>query len=368
MANVLPFVARVEVTRTLVDGCSVRATERLTGVTKKTILRFVLELGEGCRRLHDRLVRNVETTDIEADEAWSFVWKKQARCKPTDPEEWGDAYTFVAMARHQKLVISYLTGKRDDEHARQFVHDLKSRLVVAPRVRVQLSTDGFQPYIEPVMKAFGLTIDYGQVVKQYGSQQKDDHRYEPSRVTEFIRKTAILGAPSESRMSTSMIERQNLTMRMHIRRMTRLTNAFSKKLHNLRAAIALHFMWYNFCRVHETIRVTPAMEAGIADHVWGIDELVARALAEPAAVTPPPSPLTPPGGQRPPVQLELFGAELASVFGLDGSGDGQLLNVANDNARTDEAAVSGEPDEEVPPTVRDPMKWVLLEEAPAGVG
>lgn len=312
MSNVLPFAVRVDVTRTLVDGCSIRASERLTGVTKKTILHLLLALGIGCQRLHDRLVRGVETTDIEADEAWSFVHKKQRRLSPGDPEEWGDAYTFVAMARHQKLVLSYLTGKRDEEHANRFIVDLKSRLVTPSSVRVQLSTDGFQDYIIPVMKAFGLTIDYGQVVKEYGATQQDDHRYEPPRTTKFITKKAILGAPKESRMSTSMVERQNLTMRMHIRRLTRLTNGFSKKRENLRAAIALHFMWYNFCRVHETLRVSPAMEAGLADHVWEIDELVARALAEPAPVSAPPPPLvTPPGdGSAAHVQLELFSADV----------------------------------------------------------
>lgn len=290
MANVLPFKTRCDIAAHLVDGTSINATSRLVKVTKKAILRFLLLLGEGCARLHDRLVRNVHASDIEADEIWSFVHKKQHRCGPNDPSEWGDNYTFVGMVRASKLVVSYLTGPRDGTSAFHFAYDLKKRLVTTPG-RVQFSTDGFQPYIPAFRAAFGLRIDYGQVVKQYSQKQKDDHRYEPPRDTDFIRKTVILGCPSFSRMSTSGVERQNLTMRMSIRRLTRLTNAFSKKRRNLGAAIALHFMYYNFCRIHESLRSTPAMASGVEGdraHLWEIEELVERALAEPE---PPPAPL-----------------------------------------------------------------------------
>lgn len=352
MANCLPFAVRCDVAAHLVDGCSIRATERLTGVTKKTIIRFLIELGEGCARLHDRLVRGVVASDIEMDEIWSFVHKKQHRCTSNDPSEWGDNYTFAAMARSSKLIISFITGPRDGASTFAFANDLRQRIVTSPH-RVQLSSDGFAPYIPAIRAAFGLRVDYGQVVKQYSRKQKDDHRYEPPRDADFIRKTPILGVPKFERMSTSGVERQNLTMRMHIRRLTRLTNAFSKKRRNLGAAVALHFAWYNFVRVHETLRITPAYEAGITDHVWSIEELVTRALAEPKAPPAPLAPIPSPDGWRPPVQLGLFD-------GLPDL-DGALLRLlppsvggtpeANDNASAIEV------EDEAPATVRDPAPW-----------
>jgi hypothetical protein len=285
---VLPLSCRVDIAEHLVDGCSINATARLVKVNKRTVLRFFL-LGDGCARLHDRLVRGVRTSDVEMDEIWSFVYKKQQhRCSPNDPPEWGDAYTFVGLARRSRLAFSYLTGPRDGTTAFVFAHDMKKRLVTAPG-RVQFSSDGFAPYVSAMRAAFGLRVDYGQVVKQYGAKQLDDHRYEPPRDADFIKKTPILGVPSFERMSTSGVERQNLTMRMQIRRLTRLTNTYSKKRRNLGAAIALHFLHYNFCRIHETLRCTPAI-AGLSDHVWDIAELVTRALAEP--------PLSPPSRRR----------------------------------------------------------------------
>lgn len=249
MSNVLPFKARCDIAAHLVDGSSLSATERLVKVTRKTIGRFLLLLGDGCARLHDRLVRGVVTSDVEMDEIWSFVHKKQHRCGPNDPAEWGDTYTFVALARASRLVISYLTGPRDGATTFVFAYDLKLRLVTTPG-RVQLSSDGFAPYIPAIRAAFGLRVDYGQVVKQYGHKQRDDHRYEPPRDADFIRKTAILGCPKFELISTSLVERQNLTIRMHVRRLTRLCNGFSKKRRNHGAALALHFAWYNFVRDH----------------------------------------------------------------------------------------------------------------------
>jgi len=266
VSNVLSFARRVDIAAHLVDGTSISATSRLL-------------------KVHS----NVVTSDVEMDEIGSFVWKKQHRLKPGDPNEWGDNYTFVGLVRASRLVISYLTGPRDGTSAFVFAYDLKKRVVTSPG-RVHFSSDGFQPYIHAMRAAFGLRVDYGQVVKQYGAKQRDDHRYEPLRTTDFIHKTPILGVPRFERMSTSLVERQNLTIRMHVRRPTRLCNGFSKKRRNHGAALSLHFAWYNWCRIHESLRVTPAMEAGLTDHVWTVEELVVAARAEPI---PPPGPLTP---------------------------------------------------------------------------
>lgn len=291
MANVLPTPKRVEVVAHLVEGASVRSTSRLTGACKQAILSLLVRVGEGCDRMHDRLVRDLDIRDVQADEIWSYVQKKQARVTEADPAEWGDAYTFVAMARMCKLVLAYRVGKRDEENTSAFIADLRARLLVVP----QLSTDGWQPYIPAVGDSFAGAVDYGQVVKNYtrgkrSDGQPSDHRYEPPR-DPFITKRVVSGAPDAKLMSTSHIERQNLTMRMHIRRLTRLCNGFSRKLANHRAAVALHFGWYNFCRVHEALRVTPAMEARLTDHVWSVEELVTTALEEPAGPAPEPRPL-----------------------------------------------------------------------------
>jgi hypothetical protein len=364
VSNVLPFATRVDVAAHLVDGTSVNATERLVKVSKKAILRFLLILGEGCARLHDRLVRGVVTSDVEMDEIWSFVQKKQHRCGPNDPSEWGDTYTFVGLARASRLVISYLTGPRDGPTTFVFAYDLKRRVVTAPG-RVHFSSDGFQPYIPAMRAAFGLRVDYGQCVKQYGYKQRDDHRYEPPRDTDFIRKTPILGVPRFERISTSLVERQNLTIRMHVRRLTRLCNGFSKKRRNHGAALSLHFAWYNFCRVHESLRVTPAMEAGLSDHVWDVAELVRRALAEPMPEPAPLAPVPSPDGWRPAEQLGLFDG-LPGVLPrlLPPSVGGEPS--ANDNAAPN-ALVEPSEEEEAPPTVRDPAGWCLLEEGAARV-
>ena len=364
MANVLPFAARVDVASHLVDGCSIRATSRLTTVHKTTILRLLVTLGEGCARLHDRIVRGVHASDVEMDEIWSFVWKKQHRLTSADPSEWGDNYTFVAIGRTSKLVISYLTGPRDGPSAFVFAHDLKQRLVTTPG-RVQVSSDGFQPYIPAMRAAFGLRVDYGQCVKQYGAKQRDDHRYEPPRTADFIHKTAIFGVPKFDRIGTSIVERQNLTMRMHIRRLTRLTSGFSRKRRNHGAAIALHFAWYNFCRIHETLRVTPAMAAGLSDHVWDVAELVERAMAEPM---PTPAPLVPsptsPDGWRVPVQLGLFDGLPGLIAGLLPPSNG---GAPASNDTTPIGPDAGD-DDEGPATVRDPMQWATLQEGAKRVG
>lgn len=294
MANVLPFEKRVDVVKHLVEGASVRATSRLTDVSLPTVLSTLVRVGAGCDALHNRLVRSLDIREIEADELWSFVHTKQARVKPEDPPEYGDAYTFLALARTKKLIVSYRVGKRDEETTKAFVGDLRARLVTIP----ELCTDGWQSYPVAVGQSFGGAVDHAVIQKNYGRKgrpdgQKHDHRYEPPR-DPFITKKTAHGAPDLDRASTSHVERANWTVRMHIRRFTRLCNGFSRKIENHRAAVSLHVMWYNFCRVHESLRVTPAMEAGIADHVWTVDELVERALAAEPCAPPEPKPLVPP--------------------------------------------------------------------------
>ncbi|WP_437598966.1 IS1 family transposase [Sorangium sp. So ce590] len=287
MAHVLPTAKRVEVVAHLVEGAGIRPTSRLTGVSQPAILSLLLRVGEGCEQLHNRLVRDVDCRTIQVDEIWSYVRKKQSRVTDTDPAERGDAYTFVGMASASKLVISYRVGKRDEENTSAFIADLHARLVTVP----QLYSDGWAPYVAAVGSSFALagSVDYAQVVKRYNrkARKDDDHRYEPPREP-FITKTPVFGVPDMNRASTSHIERQNLMIRMHIRRFTRLCNGFSKRLPHHKAAVALHMAFYNFCRPHEAHRVTPAMEAGLTDHVWSIEGLVTAALSE--APTEPPKP------------------------------------------------------------------------------
>ncbi|XXU51070.1 IS1 family transposase [Sorangium sp. So ce1014] len=278
---------RVEVVAHLVEGAGIRPTTRLTDVSKPAILALLLRVGEGCEQLHNRLVRDVDCLTVQVDEIWSYVQKKQARVLPGDSPEVGEAYTFVGMASASKLVISFRVGKRDEENTAAFIKDLRARLVTIP----QLYSDGWAPYVAAVGGAFALagSVDYAQVVKRYNrkARKDDDHRYEPPREP-FITKTPVFGVPDMKRASTSHVERQNLTIRMHIRRFTRLCNGFSKRLPHHKAAVALHMAFYNFCRPHEAHRVTPAMEAGLTDHVWSIEELVTAALAE--TPTEPPKP------------------------------------------------------------------------------
>jgi IS1 family transposase len=296
MAHVLPMAKRVEVVAHLVEGAGIRPTSRLTEVCKPTILALLLGVGEGCERLHNRLVRDVDCRAVQVDEIWSYVQKKQARVKPGDSPEVGEAYVFVGMASASKLVISYRVGKRDEANTTAFIKDLRARLVSVP----QLYSDGWAPYVAAVGASFAGSVDYAQVVKNYSRKawRDDDYRYEPPR-DPFITKTPVFGVPDMKRASTSHIERQNLTIRMHIRRFTRLCNGFSKRLPHHKAAVALHMAFYNFCRPHEALRVTPAMEAGLTNHVWSVEELVALALSEASAEPPKPKALKlpePPAG------------------------------------------------------------------------
>lgn len=270
--NVLKPEKKLAVVSALVEGNSVRAVSRMTGVHKTTILKLLVEVGERCGRLMDEKMRGLACREIEADEVWCFVKKKQRRL--TDAEkiagELGDAYTFIAFDPQTKLVPTFTVGKRDWTTTHAFVHDLKARVAG----RIQLSTDAFRTYTEAVERAFGSEIDYAQIVKTYAPEDAGRGRYSPPAVT-GVEKIEIVGRPERSRICTSYVERNNLTIRMQLRRFTRLTNGFSKKLANLKAMLALFFAHYNFCRIHGSLRVTPAMAAGVTDRVWELQDILA---------------------------------------------------------------------------------------------
>jgi IS1 family transposase len=293
MANVLSDEKRLAVLAALCDGNSERAIERMTGVNRETIGRLSLMFGEGAIHLHNRMSRGLSCSLVQVDEIWSFIGKKEKRVTETDGPDLGEAYTFVALDSSSRFVIGWYVGKRNQESTDAFTQDIRARLVVMPA----MTSDGFAPYISAIGASFGPTVDYAQTVKNYTKRGRreggSDHRYEPAR-DPFITKKVAHGAPDLKRASTSHIERANLTVRMHVRRFTRLCNGFSKKIENHRAAVSLHVAWYNFCRVHETLRVTPAMEAGITDHVWSVEELVTRALAAEPCTAPEPKKLAPP--------------------------------------------------------------------------
>jgi IS1 family transposase len=255
----------------LIEGTSVRSAERITGLHRDTIIRLLVLAGERCIALMDTKMRNLPCNRIQSDEIWTFVGKKQRWVRDEDSNEIGDAWVFVAIDADTKLIPTYAVGKRNLATTDAFIGDLKQRLAK----RVQLTTDGFRFYVDAVENHFGADIDFGQIVKLYGDYGQHDAagRYSPGPIVEVISKVRQ-GNPDPRHMSTSFVERQNLTMRMAIRRFARLTNAFSKKLDNLKAACALHFAYYNFCRIHQTLRVTPAMEVGLTDHAWKIAELL----------------------------------------------------------------------------------------------
>jgi IS1 family transposase len=271
--NKLSIEKRVQVVSCLVEGMSVRATVRITGVAKNTITKLGFELGTACADYQNKVLRDLPCKKIQCDEIWSFCYAKEKNVPADHKGEfgYGDVYTWTAIDADTKLIPSFFVGRRDAECAHIFMLDLESRL----KNRIQLTTDGHRAYLSAVESAFGGDIDYAMLVKLYGSPQSstDQRRYSPADCT-GIEKLPVCGNPDKKDVSTSYVERQNLTMRMSMRRLTRLTNGFSKKVENLEAAMALYFMYYNFCRIHQTLRVTPAMEAGITDHVWSIEEII----------------------------------------------------------------------------------------------
>jgi IS1 family transposase len=271
--NILPLEKQVAVISALTEGVSIRATERLTQVHRDTIMRLGVRVGRGCVALHGRMMRDLHINRIELDEIWSYVGKKQKRVTADDHDGVGDQYTFLALADSAKAIITYRTGKRNGKTTQAFIDDLRSRVVGAP----EISADGFQAYPWAIGLAFGEQCKFGVIEKHYAVSGASEaaRRYSPGEVV-GVSKNAVLGKPT--RISTSYIERQNLTLRMQQRRFTRLTNGFSKVFLNHCAAIALYVAHYNFCRVHEALRVTPAMALGVADHIWTISELVENAL------------------------------------------------------------------------------------------
>lgn len=277
--NRLSIQERAKILGCLVEGVSVRATCRMTGAAKKTVLRLIGEFGAACAGYHDKNVRNVNGKRVQCDEIWSFCYSKQANV----PEQYkgqfgfGDVYTWTALDADSKLIISYRVDRRDEDAAYHFIHDLAGRLAD----RIQLTTDGYTAYVTAIEDAFGADVDYAMLVKMYSAhiQTKDDaRRYSPADCC-GIKKRKKIGNPVRKDISTSYVERMNLNMRMGMRRFTRLTNAFSKNVENHAYMIAIYFMYYNYGRIHQTLRVTPAMEAGISDHVWSLEEIAA--LAEP---------------------------------------------------------------------------------------
>jgi len=272
--NVLTEAKRVQVISALVEGNSIRATVRMTGVAKNTIVKLLAEVGAACSEYQDAVMRDLPCRRMQCDEIWSFCYSKEKNV-PEDKKGafgYGDVWTWTAIDAETKLVPCWLVGLRDSGYATEFVRDLASRL----RNRIQLTTDGYKVYLEAVEDAFGGDIDYAMLVKMYGTAPETtaEVRYSPA-VCMATRQTVIAGNPDRRHVSTSYAERQNLTMRMSMRRFTRLTNAFSKKIENLEAAVALHFMHYNFCRIHMSLRITPAMAAGISKRVWEISDIVA---------------------------------------------------------------------------------------------
>lgn len=295
--NVLPLEDRVQLTAALVEGNSIRSTERLTGKHRDTIMRWALTIGEACGKLHDERVNGLYTNLLQLDELWSFVHTKEKRRKDTDPWEFGDQYVFVGIDAVSKLVVGYRVGKRDGANTSTFCVDLRKRILGAP----QISTDGFKPYRDAIERAFGSRVHHGVAVKLYEDEENGkEHRYAPGRCI-GVERTRVSGSPIEESISTSYVERQNLTMRQGIRRLTRLTNAFSKTLRGLEGATALHFGYYNWCRVHQTLRTTPAMAAGLTDRVWTIRELVEIALTAPEPSNDGPPPLAATATRPPPV-------------------------------------------------------------------
>jgi IS1 family transposase len=273
--NILSREKQIEIIAALCEGVGQRSVTRLTGTDRKTVARLALRVGRGCAELHDRMMVGIRVQRLELDEAWSFVGKKQKNVKRNELFAKGDQYVFIGMAGTQKAIISYRVGKRDTDNTAEFIHDLRERVIGLP----EISTDGFLPYKNAIRDAFGNRIAHGTITKTYSVTNLGTAaavRYSPAQVVAVAR-DVVSGVPAE--ISTSYVERQNLTLRMGSRRFTRLTNGFSKSLDCHVAAVSLHVAFYNLCRTHEALRATPAMAIGIADHPWSIGELIDAVLA-----------------------------------------------------------------------------------------
>ncbi len=269
----LPIEKAEMILRLILEGNSISSVARLTGVHPSTILKLMVLAGEKSERIMAQRIRNVTVRDVELDEVWAFVGKKQKRVRPEDDQNLGDAYTFVAIERHTKLVLNIALGKRDQATTDVFIEGLRQ---ATANSQFQLTSDGFAPYRSAVTTTLSDRVDFAQLIKVYRAPQEGEARYSPAEVAS-VEEVPVMGRPDPARICTSIVERSNLSIRMSIRRFTRLTNAFSKKWENHWAAVALWFTFYNFCRVHKSLRVTPAMQAGIAEHVWTVRELLEAA-------------------------------------------------------------------------------------------
>ncbi|MDP9370806.1 MAG: IS1 family transposase [Chloroflexota bacterium] len=269
--NKLSTQRRAQIGQALVEGNSIRATCRMTDAAKNTVVKLLVDLGTACEAYQDRAMRDLPCRRLQCDEIWSFCYAKEKNVSPERQGQFrqGDVWTWTAIDADTKLVPTWYVGRRTADDATDFMADLTDRLAN----RVQLTTDGHRAYLTAVAGAFGDEIDYAQLVKIYGVDPESERRYSPPTCI-GTDTTVVSGDPDPAHVSTSYVERQNLTMRMSMRRFTRLTNAFSKKVENLMHAVSLHFMYYNFARVHGTLKTTPAMKAGVADHVWTIEDII----------------------------------------------------------------------------------------------
>lgn len=273
--NKLTLQQRAQVLRALVEGNSVRATVRMTGAAKNTVVKLLADVGSACLDFQDKTLRGLTCKRVQCDEIWSFCYAKDKNVPKEKQGQfgYGDVWTWTSLCADTKLVPCWMVGRRDADTADEFMKNLAGRLTN----RVQLTTDGHKVYLNAVRRAFGgKGIDYAMLVKVYGPEPEGQKRYSPAPYVGASCRT-VAGRPDKEHISTSFVERQNLTMRMSMRRFTRLTNAFSKKVENLQHAVSLHFMYYNFGRVHKSLGVTPAMAAGVADHVWTLEEIAGLA-------------------------------------------------------------------------------------------
>lgn len=271
--NRLSVADRASILRMLVEGNSLRSASRLADVSLNTVIKLLVDLGAACETIHDERVRNVRVRRLEADEIWCFLGAKARNVTIAQKVQgWGDIWTWTGLDADTKLCVSYLVGGRSADWAIDFMKDAASRI----RGRVQITTDGHKAYLEAVEEAFGADVDYAQLQKIYGAPAENDTRYSPATCIGCEMKT-VSGNPNPKYVSTSYVERHNLTMRMGMRRFTRLTNGFSKKIENHIAMVAIHAVYYNFARIHKTLRITPAMAAGLSDHVWSVEEIVLMA-------------------------------------------------------------------------------------------
>jgi transposase-like protein/IS1 family transposase len=269
----LPMEKAMLVIQLLLEGSSVRSIERISGAHRDTVLALMVSMGEKCERFLEERIQNVAVKDVQADEIWAYVRMKEKTKvrKEIEDDQLGDAYTFVGIERHSKLVLCWHLGRRSYPDTFEFTE----KLYRATGTHWQLTTDGFKPYINAVVHSLGArNVDFAQLIKVYAHPTADEHNYTPPKVISTV-SVEVYGTPDSDRICTSHVERANLTMRMQMRRFTRLTNGFSKKWENLKAMLALYFAYYNFCRVHSTIRVTPAMESGLTGHIWTLKELLA---------------------------------------------------------------------------------------------